>query len=126
MNRKLVLVFLFLLLGTVTLVNAQSTPIFGVQVVRQSAALVIGQEIDAVIIDFADSDFTGNVEFLNTRYNFQVAMQLTDGWLFKEVQVYACKDLPPTRQGNPVPGKFNCKREPENLMDSMVITCNLS
>ena len=127
MKHKLVLVFLFLLLGAATLVSAQSNPIFGVQVVRQPAALVIGQDIDDGSVEITDSTaFSGDVEFWNTRYNFQVAMHVTDGWLFKEVQVYAGKDLPPTRQGNPVPGKFNCKREPQILKDSIVISCNLS
>ncbi len=113
MVRKIILVSLFLLLGAVTLLSAQGDPTLGVQVVRQPAALVIGQDIEAGIVDFADSEeYTGNVEFWNTRYNFQVAMHLTDGWLFKEVQVYAGKELPPTRKGYPVPGKFNCKREP--------------
>ncbi len=115
MKRKLVLVLLILLLGATTLVNAQSNSGVGAQVVRQPAELIVTNHKDV-----------GDVEFWNTRYNFQVSIQPTGDWLVQKVQVYAGKDLPPMyRNGKPILRKFNCNRSYRNPEDSLVVSCNL-
>ncbi len=115
MKRKLVLLLLVLLLGATTLVNAQSNSGVGAQVVRQPAELILTNHKDV-----------GDVEFWNTRYNFQVSIQPTGDWLVQKVQVYAGKDLPPIyRNGKPILSQFNCNRSYRNPQDSLVVSCNL-
>ena len=99
--------------------TAQSDAPFGVQVVRQPAALV-GE--DGSIIGFA--------EYWNTRNNFIVEFALdeafaADGWLFGDMQVYAGEEPPTLKKDSLAPGKFPCRRDFEDKQASGMVSCFL-
>ncbi len=115
MKHKLALLLLVLLLGATTLASAQSTPATMAQVVRQPAELIAINHKDV-----------GDAEFWNTRHNFMVDIQMADGWLLREVQIYAGKEEPPVaRNRKPITGDFNCKRTFEDPKAGAVLMCNL-
>lgn len=70
---------------------------------RLAATLVAGQTIPA-----------GTVAVYNTRGSLNVETAAQDGWLIKEIQIFAGDNatlIPMTKDGNPIPGKFPFKAE---------------
>jgi len=101
MKTRFVVVLLVLLLGAATLVNAQSSSSAGPVVRRQAAELIATNHKNV-----------GEVEFWNTRYNFNVVVQPAGDWVVREVQLYAGKELPPiSKNGKPDLRNFNCIRK---------------
>ena len=70
---------------------------------RLAATLMAGQTIPA-----------GTVAVYNTRGSLNVETATQDGWLIKEIQIFAGDNatlIPMTKDGNPIPGKFPFKAE---------------
>lgn len=109
----LILVIVGLLLGTTMLVYAASSQPFGFQVIRQPAVLM------------AEDVQLGTAEYWNTRNNFIVSLQVEDGWLLKDAQIYAGYELPLLQKGKPTPGKFPCKRDFKTYPESQMVQCSL-
>ncbi len=117
MKRKVLFILLILLLGATTLVNAQSGSQVQAQVVRQTADLLARTRYTDV----------GDVQFWNTRNEFKLSFELTDGWLVRNVYAYSGEELPPTyrRTGKPIIKKFNCIRKFRDPVASTEVKCNL-
>jgi len=114
LKRWYILIILGLLLATTLVVYAQSDSTFGYQVVRQPAILL------------SDGVQLGTAEYWNTRNNFIVSLQVEEGWLLKDAQVYASEDLPPLKKDKPVPGKFSCTRDFMSNKDHEMVMCSLN
>jgi hypothetical protein len=122
MSRKILIILLLLLLGVgaVTLVNAQSDAPFGIQMVRQTADLMMGAE------NASDPAIKlGTAEYWNTRNNFMIELQVDEGWQLVDAQVYAGLETPPLKKDKPVPGRFPCKRDFAVLKDRNMVMCSL-
>jgi hypothetical protein len=68
---------------------------------RLTSTLLAGQTIDA-----------GRVELYNTKGSFNVEATTRDGWRIKEIQIFvgdSTVQIPMTKDGNPIPGKFPFK-----------------
>ncbi len=83
-NIRLFLITLTLVLCVTTLAFASSGAQFGIQVGPETATLI---EQEGLSI--------GTARYWNTRDNFIVELKVEEGWLVKDVQIYAGIDEPP-------------------------------
>jgi hypothetical protein len=114
MKRWYAIVIVLALLATTMLVQAQSSPLAAVQVVRQQATLIDAEGLPI-----------GTAEYWNTRNNFHVQLNLADGWNITSTQVYAGLESPPLKNDKPVPGQFPCKREFSDNPQNIMLMCSL-
>ena len=112
---RLFVTTLALMLCVTTLAFASSANQFGIEVVPQTAILINdeGQEV-------------GTAKYWNTRDNFIVELQVEDGWLIKDAQIYAGED-PPTldKKDKPVKEEFPCHRDFAEYLSVTMAECSL-
>ena len=77
--------------------------------------LIAGQTIDA-----------GMVSVWNGRENLQIQIEPSGEWLISEVHIFVGTDPVPTKNGNPIPGKFPYKKEYSSPVQKHTTVVHLS
>ena len=120
MNRKIVLVFLaILLLTAAAIAQAQSGsggPYGGPGLAQTT--FIADKKIDI-----------GTVSMWNTPKKLQLRVDTEDGWLIRKIEIYVgypeIKPLPITRSGNPIPGKFPYRQAFRRPVDKHALVLDL-